>query len=663
MQPLSAELLAAQRSASALPVVDLRAVDYDVGAPRLRWTQWHADAPPVHAGPAAAAVTGAPPAAGWALLRARVDAATGALEVQRVVEADAAADYTAWTALGTVHAAAGVALAAAGARALLATAAPGGTAVQVRESADGGATWGAAQTVCTTTAAAAGVAVALRADGGALCAAADAATVRFVTRPAPGAWGAAQTWTHTLATVSGVAALAALDYALVVSGVDAAGRPGVWTAVYGIGNAAPPGMWLALQSVVRGSAGTQVGYRAPGVMLVDVPRVSFVETHQGVVAQHRAHLATAVAGTSIDEARWREPLPLPVIDAAGVALAAASGGAWFVTGAEVWHAPVDLQPVDLGGALVALEVTRALDAGALRATFDADAAPAGAAGAAGSALQPGGELWLDIGYQAGAGPSIGSSTRWQIRAVRRRRRAGRALIEVEAVDGWGLLGAWRAARMRTWDGTADGQVVLTDLLELVGLRLSVGVGSGELSAVTPRLVLRPGERAAAAVGRVLERIPDLTVMRGFTAAVVGADPAAPADYHYGTDHPLLAVEVEERSPGAGWARAFGDATFAEAVDLAALARGAPVAVAVDADLVAQPRAEARAAAVLVRDRRARRAGRITVRANVGQEPGDVVEVTDPLLSEATARFRVREVVLRYEPDRGRYESELALGEV
>ena len=76
MRTLSRTLIAAQRSASAEPYLRVRLFDRDVGAIRLRWQRIYTGTEPD--GPCAAAV----PADG-ALLRARIDPATGALTRQR----------------------------------------------------------------------------------------------------------------------------------------------------------------------------------------------------------------------------------------------------------------------------------------------------------------------------------------------------------------------------------------------------------------------------------------------------------------------------------------------------------------------------------------------------------------------------------------------------
>ncbi len=159
MITISAALEAAQRSSPQTPSIGVTIGDWDVGIPRLRWTRWYASTSEA-LGPCAAAVAG-----DGALLRARIDAGTGTLFVSRVASPTQSSTFSAWTNGGTVSVAPRLGLSAAGTRALLA-AVSGGTTIEVRESTDGGATFGSPLTVATAGATVQAVSCALRADGG-----------------------------------------------------------------------------------------------------------------------------------------------------------------------------------------------------------------------------------------------------------------------------------------------------------------------------------------------------------------------------------------------------------------------------------------------------------------------------------------------------------------
>src|SRR5688572_2991643 len=158
MRSLTSTLLAAQQGASGRPYVRVRLFDRDVGVVRLRWERWYEG---VEAdGPCGVAV-----AADGALLRARIDAGTGALSHQRVASPGPGSMYSSWSSLGTVAVGPRLGLAAAGTRALLATVRTNGTGIEVRESTDSGASFGGSTLLVTAGGTVTAVACTLQADG------------------------------------------------------------------------------------------------------------------------------------------------------------------------------------------------------------------------------------------------------------------------------------------------------------------------------------------------------------------------------------------------------------------------------------------------------------------------------------------------------------------
>ena len=136
MRALTPTLRAAQQSASTEPYLRVRLYDRDAGAIRLRWQRIHDGAEPD--GPCALAGAG-----DGSLLRARIDPATGALSRQRIADPAAGAGFADWTAVATVAVAPRLGLAASGSRALLVSVRADGVSVELRESADSGASFGA----------------------------------------------------------------------------------------------------------------------------------------------------------------------------------------------------------------------------------------------------------------------------------------------------------------------------------------------------------------------------------------------------------------------------------------------------------------------------------------------------------------------------------------
>ncbi|HET9476654.1 MAG TPA: hypothetical protein VFP63_04115, partial [Dehalococcoidia bacterium] len=139
MRSLTPELLAAQRSASAVPYLKAVASDRIGGIRRLAWTR-------LYTGSEADGYHAACMPSDGSLIRARVSG--GRVYYQRVTNPGAGSAFSSWTDLDAA-ANADVALCAEGTRVLLFYVDAAGLVIKVRESTDGGATLGAASTAVT----------------------------------------------------------------------------------------------------------------------------------------------------------------------------------------------------------------------------------------------------------------------------------------------------------------------------------------------------------------------------------------------------------------------------------------------------------------------------------------------------------------------------------
>ena len=656
MRALTPTLRAAQQSASAEPYLRVRLFDRDAGAIRLRWTRIHDGSAPD--GPCALAVAG-----DGALLRARIDPATGALSRQRVADPTSGEGFAAWIAVATVALAPRLGLAASGSRALIASVRPGGVSVEVRESADSGASFGAPLKVATAASAVTATAVAIAADGSAALLYASGGTVYAVRRAALGAWSAPAAWSRSLATVSGLAAHFEADCNVVVSGTDATGAAGVWSSVLGTGGATAAGHWLPLSAVASAAAGSDIEYLASGAMRADAPQALLVESYRGAGAYDRVQIAAGIAGSTHGDGEWRDPRPFAHASAYGLGAAASPRDAWLAAPDAVWHAPIAHSEHELTDDVLEAVIEQR-EQGRLRLTLRNEDGRYAAA-AAPAALAPGGELRIEPGYRTAEGIETSEGPRFWIAAVRRRRSGGVATVEVDAVDALGLLEAWVAPEQLVWEA---GERSAAQILAAIARRAGVGVAgqgaSAESAALRPAFTVRAGERGATAVRRLLRALPDR--LRSGGRLLLLSEPAAGAvaAYAYGAEHAILAHAIEAGRPAAGWARVFGSGVFAEATDEAALAGGAGAVIAVDENLGAQDRVEARAGTLLRQSRLAVDRGELLVRPNVAQEPDDIVAVTDAAAGLDAVPFRVAGLRLRFaRGKRPRYEQTLILGEV
>ena len=658
MRPLTPTLEAAQRSPSVQPYLRVQLHDRDVGSLRLRWRRVYSGPEPD--GPCAAAVAG-----DGALLRVRIDPSTGALTRQRVASPGPVSDYGSWTPVATVAAGPRVGLAARGTRAIIASVRTDGVIVDVRESTDGGATFGAASAVAVASGMVTAVACSLARDGTAAVIYAVGGGVYAVRRFRTGRWLGPAAWSRSLATVNALAASFEVDHNVLISGTNAAGDAGVWSTIYGAGGAYPPGRWLPLAEVVSAAPGTRTTYLASGTANADAPQNVFVESYAGGGAYDRVHIGPGVGGTAYRDQLWRNARPFGHESPHGLAIASGSGGAWLASPNAAWHAPYPEPAADLGPDVLEATVIEGLRGGRMRLVlrnddgrYGPDAAPV--------ALAAGGELRPGPGYVTSAGEESSDGRGFWIAAVRRRYEPGGSTVEIEAVDGWGLLDAWTAPRQFVWAaGEASASRVLTGVMQHAGVRLARGSSSVESATLRPAFTMRAGERGSTAVRRLLAMLPDEVIMRDHWAFL--AEPAAndAPVASFGDDDPLVRITVESGAPATGWARIFGAGVLAEAVHEDALAEGGGTAIVVDENIDAQARAEARAAAVLRRSQLALGRGEVVVRPHPGLEVGDVVAIASKRAGLLGARFRASGLHLRYVRGgrRAVYEQRIALSDV
>ena len=659
MRPITSTLEAARRSPSVEPHLRVTLHDRDAGATRLRWRRVYLGSEPD--GPCAAAVAG-----DGALLRARIDPSTGALTRQRIASpTSASSDFSPWTAVATVAAAARLGLAAAGTRALLASVRSDGRTVEVRESTDGGATFGASASLAVATQTVTAVTCSLASDGTAAVLYAAGGAVYGVRRRRTGKWRSPAKWSRSLQTVTGLASFFEADHHVLVTGTTASGDAGLWSTIHGAGGVYAPGSWRPLVEVAGAAAGTSVSYLAPAAGKTDVPQALFVESYAGGGAYDRVQVASGVGRTVHRDQAWRDPRPFGRRTRHGLAVAAGASDAWLAAPDAIWHAAFPAAATDLTGDVLEATIIEGLRGGRMRLLLRNDDGGYDR-GAAPRALAAGGELRPAPGYVTGAGAERSEGRAFWITAVRRRYEPGRAVVEVEATDGWGLLDAWTAPRQLVWAaGGANASQVLASVMQRAGIRLTASGASTESVTLRPAFTVRAGERGSTAVRRLLAMLPDEAVMRDHWAYLTEPRAADASDAAFTDDDPLVRLTLESGAPSAGWTRVIGAGVVAEALDETALAEGGAAAIVVDENLDAQARADARAASVLRRSRLAVARGELVAPPHPGLEVGDVIAITSKRAGLAAARFRVSGLHLRHVRGGPRpvHEQRIALSDV
>ncbi len=655
MRALSATLLAAQKSASGLPFVQVKVSERVAGVPLLRWTRLYTGSEPDRYHATAMPGDGS-------LLRLRIDSAGPTLYYQRVTSPGPGSAFGTWTNLGSA-ADAGVALAANGARVLRFWVASGGLSVLVQESTDNGATFGSSVTAVTAGAAIGWLAAAVKSDGTAFLIYSVGGTV-FVVKRVSGVWGSPNAWPYSASQIKGLAVAHSGDYHLAIATVEASGEAKLWTAVYGDGFSQAVDTWSALRELTKADSGSNIGFRAPSLAVVGSHRLFFIEEYTGSVSYSRPYWTWFPPAQSFAANAWREPVPFDLSSSYGVAITGSATHAWLSTPSGVWRAPLTPAEVDLSADVSELAVELRRRSGRARVVLRNDDGRYNDLSGTYAPVRLGAELSISPGYQTSAGQEVSAGPRYWIEGWERTSAGGEAAFVLHARDGWALVEAWRARRQFSW---VAGSTSVSQIMRFVFGRAGIDLVDSGSSATAlnhkPSFTIHPGEDGLRAIERLLAVTPDVAGVSGEFAYLLEPKATDAAVYSYGTDHAIFRGRYANEGLAANRAQVFGSGVVAERFDWPAIADELDLLRQVhDLSLTSSTLADDRAAATLRQEELALALGEIVTPVNCGQELGDVVSITDPQAGLSAAKHRVVGLELRF-ARRGRsvYEQRVLLG--
>ncbi|WP_322818868.1 hypothetical protein [Tepidiforma sp.] len=535
-----------------------------------------------------------------------------------------------------------------------------GAAIRTVHSFDDGLSWSAPATRFTASGAVGSLALAGRSANGNLCLFFTVGTAPAVARlrRTGGTWATTATaWTVGAAwtSIGGLAAThAAGDYQLLVTGTGAGGEALVAAHTMGDG-ALPPNAWFGPRVVAAADPAAGITFDRPSLAWSGTAIAAYREARAAPVAGARIMVAQAVGGML---APWAEPVPLAAAPPFGLALAA--GDSLFAASVTGFRA------APLADQFEATQLVRsfrwrqgpATSTALLALAEPNDTQPL---------LGPGAGIEVSLGYLSGAGgtPEFGPVFRGAVSTVERRQREGTATALLRLDGPWERLGAYRAPA--TWQapaGATRGETVAA-LAARAGIPVASAADlppSGAWTTETAAFAIQAGESALPAALRLLGPTPDaFRAESGFEiCGLSGTDPIAWVLGEGG--QPLLRFEPAARALPA-WARIAGPDRAAEAYDGASLLRDGP-ALTPRRELGAttDALAEAYAARLLARLRRAIPLAIARVPFHAGLQLYDIVEVRHPLAPGGAARYRVIAIETDWRAGL-RFDASLALGEV
>ncbi len=656
MRTLPAALLAAQRSASTVPYVKLEVTDRLAGVPRLRWERLYSGSEDDYHH----AVT--MPGDG-SLIRARISAAN-ILYLQRVTSPGASSDFSVWTSLGGVSDASSVALTSRGATVLLFYVDTDRRTIKVQESTNNGQSFGSAITIVTAASDVGRLAAGVNASGVVALFYTLAATV-YVVKRTSGTWGSSSAWTVTdsIAAVTGLGCVYRLDWDIALTGTDADGNAHVWTCLYGDGDGQSTNTWSSLTSVALASSGSDVEFHAPFLACPDVYRLFFIEKYTGDISYTRPYWSHTTSFSGYADALWREPQPFDLTSSYGVALTHGGNYAWLSAPSGVWRSPLAPNILDISNDLLELHMDSHPFRGGIAITlrnddgrFNDPAMPLGL----------GAEVRVSLGYHTAEGDLASGGPAYWITAWEHRTGPGDARFVVHAADGWALLDAWRARQQFAWPaGERNIYQHLAFLFARAGLDLTSSSFSSTLVDHYPAFAINPGDSGLRAVQRLLDMVPDRIFIegsRGYLSNPLGNDASV---YGYGINHPIFEAVHRSATSGIGHVQVYGKGIYGEQFHWEEAVGGfGRVAKVLDGSLDTDALADDRAATALRRAEVEASSGSILVPVNCGQQPNDVIDITDLRAGLNQAARRVLGLELTYaRAAHARYHMRLHLGGV
>lgn len=642
MRNLDSALLAAQKSSSAVPYVQVQIRGQIGGVARLSWERLYSgtEADYFHA------VT--MPGDG-SLIRARVDPSTAQLLIQRVASPGPGSNFASWSALASVSLNAAIALASSGASVLLFYVNTDGVTVKVRASSDYGQSFGTAVTVATASGAVTALAGELKSNGTALVFYSVGGVV-FRVKRSGGSWGAATAWSNSVAGVTGLACYYDLDFDVVVTGTDSNGAAKVWTAVYGDGFNQPLDTWSALAELTRADAGSNVTFRAPCLHRADLLRLFFVEKYTGSQAYARPVWTHVSIFGDFAANAWREPVPFDTSAEYGMAMTHSPSYAWLSSPAGVWRAPLSAAALDVSEDVLELREDVAPFDGLVRIVLrNDDGRYSDLTAGANSVVGLSAQVNVSPGFVTSQGICVSIGPRYWLEGWEYDCRDGASTFTLLARDGWWLLRHWRARRQYAWNaGDSNVFQILSFIFARAGLESGSLSSSPALTSLKPSFAIHPGEDGLTSVRRLLGMVPDVVRMTGETALILNPLAGDASTYAYGTGHAVLSGRYGVPDREVNRVQVFGRGVMVDAFDWPSVNVTYDRLLQVqDLNLTTAADAQSRSDALLREATMASRAEEIVVPANCGQELYDVVTVTDARAGLNAASRRVTGLSLRY----------------
>lgn len=525
--------------------------------------------------------------------------------------------------------------------------------VWIIESSDSGASWGAAADTGAVSDANGHVAVARKSDG-TIGLFYTRGSNLYARKKPNGGWSGEFASAYGLTSISGVAVIYECDWDLIITGVDGDSQDGVWSTIFGDGSSEAVESWDDLREIMLRESTEPFTYTAPFLAYSDVFRCFFVERYTDPTTQDRVYFTYSPATTDWVNNLWREPIPFDLETVYGLALAYDTQNVWLCNPRGVWKAFMGTEEWDITDKVVEIWETDAPIRGrsTLKVILD------NTAGLFNNFDKLGYEIVFGKGYQTASGPLYSEGSSFWITNYRFVSPPWFPLrmiypvgvigtLEIHCEGFWDLCKRYKFRRQIEW---AAGEKNCFQILSWIMARLGFEFSSAGSSSIGydlyPPLTIRADTKAYTVIRKIMSWMPDVLWQRGHFLYV--QEPAAddPVDYVYdniyGISHVVYRGNYGVGASDPNRAQVWGDAFMAEGFDFDSIeqvydrlvTRSTPEYATVAA-AAARAAAELRTGQVL-----AAAPGWAQVTTNCGQEPMDVITITDSTAGVVAIKRRV-----------------------
>jgi hypothetical protein len=667
MRTLSPTLLAAQQAASHTPWVKIEVKNKITGVTRLTWER-------LYQGTESDYYHGLTLAGDGSLIRVRITPPSDGCKLyrQRITNPGPQCNFSTWTYTNEYDC---QAIAAASYNAEVSIFWINGSRELRRiRSTDYGASWLSPELIdYSPSTDVHGLAAAYKSNGDLAVFFTDQMTL-YIKKRISGNWQTKAAWDKSTGSLSSIAAVYNSDWDLLVTGQDSNGNYKVWSLIYGDGGEGLAGVWSNLKELASAPAGGDFEYSGVFMDKPDVYRAFFIEKFSGIQSYNRPFWTYSIPNTGFTDSLWCEPVPFNLSSGYGLAISHFGNYCWLSNTNGVWRSSLVEASLDVSADILSVKCETLPKESRLLIDLRNDDGRYRSPGEGYLyVLKIGSQIEFSPGYVTALGKEASPGIVFWLDGWEYINSGNNSCFTLHAVDGWHLLGSWRARHQFRWNKDSNEMSVkriLEFVLARVGLKLEVQSQSSVITGFYPDFAIHPDDSGDIIVMRLLSFVPDMVYIEGVKAFLVNPQSSDSPVYCYGQAHSIFQGKYHSGSWLTNQVHIEGyDADNAASIITDSFSWqqmdcfSDRIKTIADRNIGTVAAGQTLAGAYLRKVEIAALDGMIRVPVNCGQQLYDVIDITDDRAGLSGAKRRVMGLLLSYQPTRGEYEQKLLLGGV